>query len=79
MRGAGSRRGVATERDQPRWLRRRVQAVCDRVDGFVGSDLASTGLMLLVVTVAACASMLWLAAASTLAVPYSAGWPPCAS
>lgn len=81
MLGVGSRRGVATERDQPRWLRRRMQAVCDRVDGYMGSDLASTGLVLLAAAVAVCAGVLWLATASTVAVPYSggAGWFLCAS
>ena len=69
MRGAYSRRCVATEGDQPRWLRGRMWAACDRVDAWAGWDLASTGLMIVAALVAGCASTLWLLSASAVSVP----------
>lgn len=69
MRGAYSRRCVATEGDQPRWLRGRMWAVCDRVDEWAGWDLASTGLMLASVLAAGCACALWLLSAGAASTP----------
>lgn len=69
MHGAYSRRCVATEGDQPRWLRGRMWAVCDRVDAWVGWDLASTGVMIVAASAVGCAGALWLLLASTGSVP----------